>query len=95
MKSSAALCVFMCVSPCFQAWKQLTNFCETWHKHYAIGVHPNVVLFDFLQSAITAWQMYELVREYQHLIQNSENMCGNMSSKNATFVKVIFLQNLR
>jgi hypothetical protein len=34
--------------------------------------------------------MYELVREDQHLIQNSENMHGNMSSKHAIFVKVIF-----
>jgi hypothetical protein len=44
----------------FQHLNKFTDFCETWYEHYTTAGHA-AVLKNFLQSAITAWQIYELV----------------------------------
>jgi len=84
------LLVSLCV--CLLSFKLGSS--ETWNKHYITGVHHCVILFDFLQSLIIAWQMYEFVRKELHLqqfIQNSENMCGTMSSNMRVLLTFILL----
>jgi hypothetical protein len=37
-------------------------FHDILYECYAIGGHPNFVLFNFVQSVITTWQVNEFVR---------------------------------
>jgi hypothetical protein len=39
-----------------------TDLCEIWYGSYVIGVCHKIVLFNFLQSAITTWRTNETVR---------------------------------
>jgi hypothetical protein len=57
--------------PTFHLLNLVTNFYEIWYEHYSVGVHPRLVLFNFLQPVITTRQTRESLRwEYQlcHLI---------------------------
>jgi len=64
----------------FQLFNQLTAFHEIWYEH-AIGNHPNLIVFNFLQSVITRW-MHKPVRWEQH------SVCDNRCSKSKFFYKL-------
>jgi hypothetical protein len=38
------------------------DFDEIWYGFYAIGGHPNLILFNFLQLVITTWWVHKLLR---------------------------------
>jgi hypothetical protein len=40
-------------------WMDFDDIC---HGCYAIGGHPKLVFFNFVQSVIPTWQMHELLR---------------------------------
>jgi hypothetical protein len=48
-QTADAVCASVYVSM-FQIDNRWTDFDETWYERYAIGGHPNLVLFNFLQS---------------------------------------------
>jgi hypothetical protein len=37
----------------------MSGFNESWNERYALGGHPNAVLFIFLQSVIITWKPHE------------------------------------
>jgi hypothetical protein len=49
---------------------------------YITGGYPKLVIFNFLQSAITTWQVHEHVRWERHLIQCTEMVYRNICLKN-------------
>jgi hypothetical protein len=42
----------------FQPLNKFTDFCVTWYEYYATAGH-SAMLENFLQPAVTAWQMCE------------------------------------
>jgi hypothetical protein len=39
---------------------------EIWYGRHAIGDYPEIILYNFLQLVIPAWQANKLVRWDQH-----------------------------
>lgn len=58
-------CLWRVSVPLFQLLNQLTDSKEIWYGCYTTGSHPNLILFNFLQSVIT-WCMHKLLRWEWH-----------------------------
>jgi hypothetical protein len=50
------MCSYVRMTEIENSW---TDLDEIWYGHYVIGVYPKIVLFNVLQSAVTAWRTKE------------------------------------
>lgn len=89
--------VCLCVQPSQEILNQLAYFHWTFYENYTTSGHSTFVLLNFLPSEIS-WKPCKLLRLKQHwchLMQSPKIVCSNISLKTCSFVKVVFLQNIK